>query len=309
MEIFVTYQSFYSIGGYLFAKYNLSSTNLHFLSLIVGVGIWAALFILQGFGLWKMAKKRNLPKKWLAFMPFANYLYMGKLAGECSIFGRKVKHMGLFVMIAQIVATVFSVLLIMAMSYLLLVEGTPTFVEDSLGMSVPYWNGTGFSQTVERFYRIGAGYTFGISIFSILQLVYDILLLILMMGLYRRYSPKSYTWLSLIVVFIPSARFIVTFCLRNRDEVDWDAYMRARREAYARQYQQQYGGYGNPYGNPYGNNGNPYGAGTPYGNQGMAQPQKPDDPFGEFGEKEEKPFEEFGDTETQNPDNGGDDFF
>ncbi len=310
MEIFLMYNSFFTVGGITLAEFDLSLTSLHFISLGVGACIWLAFFLMQGFGLWKMAKKRDLPKRWMAFVPFANFLYMGKLAGDCNMFGQKVKRLGLFAMIAQIITTVFSLLLLASISYLFLVEGEPSIVEDSLGSGIPYWGGTGFSKTVEDFYRIGAGYSFGISILSILQLVYEILLMMLCMGLYRRYTPKSYTWLSLLVIFVPMSRYIITFCLRNRQSIDWEAYMRARNEAFARQYQQQYGGYNN---GGYGSGqSNPYGNGTPYGNpNGQPTPPKPEEPFGEFGGKEdgEKPFEEFGENNALTTDTKDDDFF
>ena len=51
--------------------------------IVVGFSIWLVFFILQGFGLSAMAKKRGLKKRWLAFVPFANIWYIGKIAGEC----------------------------------------------------------------------------------------------------------------------------------------------------------------------------------------------------------------------------------
>ncbi|MBP3434327.1 MAG: hypothetical protein J6K50_03545, partial [Clostridia bacterium] len=102
---------------------------------------------------------------------------------------------------------------------------------------------------------------------------------------YKKYYPKNYLVLGMLSLFIPLSRFVIVFVLRNRNAVDYDAYMRARREAYMRQ-QQQYrntygnpygGGYGSPYNNPYGN---PYG-GNPYAQQPRPQ-QEPEDPFSEF---------------------------
>ena len=50
--------------------------------LLGAILLWGALFILQGVGLYVMAKKQGLKKKGLAFVPFVNILYMGKIAGE-----------------------------------------------------------------------------------------------------------------------------------------------------------------------------------------------------------------------------------
>jgi len=129
--------------------------------------------------------------------------------------------------------------------------------------------------------------------------------LILTIGLFKKYAPKNYFLLAVLGIIFPMSRYIVTFCLRNKPAIDYEAYMRARREEIAREYQQRYGNqYGTNYGNPYGN---PYGA--PYGQQPMP-PQKPAEPFDEFGKepREDKPFEEFGDENvTEKPNDG--DFF
>ena len=64
--------------------------------------LWLPFFILQSVGLYAMAKKRGFKKRALAFIPFANMLYMGKLAGNCNFFGRKMKRAGLYLMLAQL---------------------------------------------------------------------------------------------------------------------------------------------------------------------------------------------------------------
>ena len=230
---------------------------------IGGVAIWLTLFILQGFGLSAMAKKRGLKKRWLAFIPFANIWYIGKIAGECNVFGQRMKRGGLYTMLAQIFTTVLCGLTIAVQVYLLVVEGAPEY--DQFGF--PFWiNLTGFSAVAYKFYGISQ------YILPIFQLVYEVFMLILLIALYKRYAHRNYFILSMLALFVPVSRFIVIFVLRNRNGIDYEAYMRARHEAYMRQ-QQQYGGY-NPYYGGYNRN--------PYGNPQNA-PKPPEDPFGEFG--------------------------
>lgn len=243
-----------------------------------GASLWLALFILQGFGLTAMAKRRGLKKRWLAFIPFANIWYIGKIAGECTVFGQRMKRAGLYTMIAQILTTLLCGLSIAVQLYLYFVEGAPEY--DQFG--IPFWiNLTGFSSVAYKFYGVSQ------YILPIFQLVYEVFMLILLIALYKRYAPRNYFILGLLALFIPVSRFIVIFVLRNRQGIDYEAYMRARHEAYMRQ-QQQYNGYGGynpyygggynrPYGNPYGN---PYGAPQ---NAPQNAPQPPEDPFGEFG--------------------------
>ena len=110
MELFLLYDSCFTAC----AMFDMPVSMMHILSIAIGSGVWLLLFMLQGFGLWTMAKNRGWDKKGLVFVPFVNYLYISKLAGECQFFSQKIKKMGLFVMIAQIIATLFSLALLVA---------------------------------------------------------------------------------------------------------------------------------------------------------------------------------------------------
>lgn len=270
MELYTLY---YNIATFLNYFFSVPAVKALFFGMVISLIIWSALFVLQGFGLLQMAKNQNLKHKWLVFVPFANLLYVGKLTGECTVFGHRMKNAGLYAMIAQIVTTVFCVMTAVAEYYLYLNHGTP---DTHTTMGSPAWTGlTGFSLTVYKFYDL-SGY-----FLSIFQLICSILLLILFIGLYKKYSPKNYFALGLLLLVVPASRCVVAFVLRNKQPVDYAAYMRARQEAYMRQRQQ----YGNPYQNPYGGYGSPYG--NPYQNSygNPNSPQKPspeDEPFAEF---------------------------
>ena len=294
MEIY----SFYQIGCLIFSFFSKEYAFILTWAIVLGLVIWLAVFILQGIGLYAMAKRRSMKKKWLAFVPFANVYYMGKLAGDCGFFGHKMKNAGLYAMIAQIIAVLFTSLYIAAELYLYVNHGAPQPSADA--MSNPYWTGlTGFSLTVSKFYDYGG------LLYSIIGLVAELLLIVLAMGLYKKYAPRNYLLLTMLTLFvpIPVARFIIVFVLRNSEPIDYEAYMRARREAYIRRQQQQYGNPYNPNGTPYGNPYNtPYGQGGYAGqNGGQYQPPKPEDPFAEFSSDEEK-------TDAEK-DNNSDGFF
>ena len=53
-----------------------------FLYGLLGVVIWAGLFVLQGIGLSTMAKNRGMEKTWSSFVQFVNIYLLGKLAGD-----------------------------------------------------------------------------------------------------------------------------------------------------------------------------------------------------------------------------------
>lgn len=308
MELYSFYQSSFLIVSIILSRFSLHPTAPLISAVAIGLLAWLVFFILQGFGLYAMAKKRGLKKKALAFIPFANIWYMGKLAGECHFFSQKMKRAGMYAMVAQIVTTLLTILTIAAELYLWIQHGEPA--RDNV-YGILYWPGlTGFSATVSRFYDI-SGY-----LLSIFQLVTEIFMLVLVMGLYKKYTPKNYMILSFVSLFVPASRYIIIFVLRNRQEVDYEAYMRARREAYIRRQQQYYNQYGNPYNqNPYNRNsyGNPYG--NPYGqNQQNGQNQtsapKQEEPFAEFSSSNKgENSNGNSDGEQSKNDSNGDGFF
>jgi hypothetical protein len=228
MELYSTYQIATLISG-LFAD---NWSQLFVYSIGIGLFVWLALFILQGIGLYTMAKKREMKKAWLAFVPFANILYIGKLAGECYSFGHKVKRIGLFAMFAQIVTVLLTIATVAAEIYLYVNHGQPIVSEDMLGK--PYWPSlTGFSQKVESFY------VYSDFFLSIFQLIFGVLMLMMMTSLCKKYATKNHMPLSMLSFFVPLSRFIIIFCIRKNKAIDYEAYMRKQREEFMRR-QQQY---------------------------------------------------------------------
>lgn len=269
MELYSTYQIAALVSG-LFAK---DWSQLFAYSIGIGFFAWLALFILQGVGLYTMAKKREMKKAWISFVPFVNIWYLGKLAGECYTFGHKVKRIGIFAMAAQIITTLLTVATVASEIYLYVNHGQPIIPEETFAK--PYWpNLTGFSQQVESFY----GYSdFFLSIF---QLIFGILMLMIMTSLCKKYATKNYMPLSMLAFFIPLSRFVVIFCVRKNKAIDYEEYVRKQREEFMRrqqQYRKMYGNPYNPYGNPYQTQ-NPYNAGQ---SDGQKQPPK-EEPFSEF---------------------------
>ena len=286
MEIF----SFRNLAGLIVSFFVQDEKSFLIWSLIVSAFIWLCLFILQGFGLYAMAKHRGFKRKWLAFCPFVNIFYMGKLVGTCYLFNQRMKRAGLYTMIAQIVTTLFLTVNAVSELYLYINHGLPG-AEGTFGS---YWsNLTGFSGFVASVYEFSGFFVL------IPELCYTLLMLVLMVGLYKKYSPRNYMVLAVLSFMFP-IRFIVIFVLRHNNAIDYEAYMRARAEAYMRQQQQYYGNYTNPYGNPYGRPYQPpYGKQPPYGNNQPPSQDGPktEDPFAEFdGDKKEddKPSEKVG---------------
>ena len=281
--------NFYEMSSNIIASFFANKNVTAFLiGTLISLLIWIVAFILQGIGIYTMAKKQGLKKKALAFVPFVNIWYIGKLAGECHFFGQRMKRAGMYAMIAQFVATTLCIFAIVAFAYLCAMHGAPKITEFGY-----HWTGLAgsSSSTVYSFYEI-SGY-----LLPIFQLFVEIFLVVLMMSLCKKYAPKNYMLLSMLTLFIPVSRFFIIFALRNRAPIDYEAYMRARHEAYMRRQQQYYNQqnpYGNPYGRPYNNPyNNPYGQ-NPNGQNGAP---KAEEPFAEFSSDKkdgntDEPFEE-----------------
>ncbi len=281
MEIFNLFSSISTTWGYM----NFFRTGLRenaypalnwqtlVVSLLIAASVWLSLFVLQSIGLYTLAKKAGIRKPWLACVPFVNFLVVEKLTGDCNVFGQRMRHAGLFVMIAQIVNTVLCGLFVAAQIYLYY-QGQPVAIEGQLT-----WQSlSGFARTAYSFYSICY------YILSVTQLVYDVLMFILFLALFKRLQPRYAYLFAFLVLFFPLLRFIFVFVFRQKELIDYEAYRRRQREEYIRR-QQQYGGYGNPYG---GMTGNPYASSdSTASSQSQPTPPSQGSPFSEFDEEEQ----------------------
>ena len=199
----------------------------------------------------------------VVFVPFVNIWYIGKISGECTVFGQKLKRAGLYAMLAQIVLTLLCALEVFGMIYLWTTQGAPSF-----DAYYPYWGeAQGAALAMTKYLSFYNGF-----IRSIIQVVYEIMMFIILMGIYKKYSPSSHFILSVVSLFVPLSRCVILFVIRNKEKVDYDAYMRKKREEYMRS--RGFTQYGAPYGTPYGYNPNP----------NPQQPREPEDPFEEFNQ-------------------------
>lgn len=235
MEIYTIYRGFVSIFATVRGLEQVDGKML-FTALGIGGGIWLVLFVLQGFGLYAMAKKREMKNKWLAFVPFASVWYMGKLAGACDVFGKKMKRPGLYTMISQILTALVCAATITVEILLFTKYGTEEY--KIIGEYGVQWSNLPTAGRYAFNFYVISDY-----ILSIVQLVYLVLLFILLMGLYKKYYTRGYMLLSFVALFVPMSRYIAIFVIRNNKAIDYEAYMRARREEFIRRQQQQ-----NPYG-------------------------------------------------------------
>ncbi len=284
-------QTFYYIFGTMLrdsAETTAQYVYYVWLELIIGLAVGAALYalclVMGGFGLYKMAKRANKKHAWLAFLPFANTVYAGYLAGEANFFGQKMKRAGLYAMLAEIGYVAISVISLVAdFAMLGYYEKMPIVVNGVNGKTyfdyapdvtkVP-------SQYKWLYYGAYANDGFGwINIVSyVLLFLFLVFLCVAHIALFRKYNPRNPMVPVLFSVFFP-VRGFVYFALRNRTPVDYNAYMRSRMEAMRRQQQQYYGSYP-PYGGPTSGPAN-----GPYSGPASGPTNAPsDEPFSDFGD-------------------------
>ena len=243
------------------------------------LGVYVILLIFGGIGLSKLAKKQGLKHRWMGFLPFFNTYYAGKLAGETQFFGQKMKRIGLYAMLTEILYVVLQLFLMIAtvISYfpqyrtLEVDEGVMTGIANS---NMPAW----LEPTI----------LYGNLVAYLIWFFVIIFFCVLFIAFFRKYYARGPILLAFLSAVLPF-RGITIFAVRNNAPVDYNDYIRRRTQAYMRS-----NGYNQP----------PYG---PYGPQNGPQsgPQNGPDPFDGFGgpnsgnsgksSSDDDPFSEFDD--------------
>jgi|GEM_PF-775546 len=311
MEIFMLYETITSAWGYANSVYLQASDILYpvltrdilVLSLLGAFGVWLIMFLFQAFGLYRMAKGQGVRHKWLAFLPFANFILVERLGGRCTIFGQRMRRPGIFALVAQVVTCIVCGLFIAAQIYLYSVEGPPQYVDGQFGSPLQWVELEGLS------YYAYVVYTIFWWVVPIIQFVCNVFLFVLFSGLYKRYQPRFAYLFAFLTLLVPiwaglPVRYIFVFVFRRRPAIDYEDYIRRQREEFIRrqqqqqqEFQRQYGQFNQSYG-PYGQgNYGPYGqannGNTASSPQGNPNPQNPaattssapapsDEPFAEF---------------------------
>ena len=238
------------------------------ISVAVGIG----LFVLLGIGLYTMAKNRQMQQKWLAFVPFARYILMGRLIGEIKLFGKKTSKFGLItclvVLVAQAVTFALTFFEYFPIIALILKDGSATLLPTETG----------------ELAVVGAGYAPWaltlITVINYLSLFTDIAsilaLITIYIELFKRYAPDHYILYAVLSIFI-GIEGVFVFIVRNKPAVNYSDYIKEK-------FIKMQGGFMNMH------------------------RQAPDDPFREYARKGEydpgDPFSEFSDGK---PNDNGDD--
>lgn len=257
------------------------------LTFVIAGGIFLALHILQGIGLLFMARRANIRGgEVMAFVPFLNDYLIGKLAGDCSVFGKKIRHSGVIYAAVEFACCIATALSVTA-QYLL-----EPYLQPIGNMLYDYVN---VPQSLLWADTLDTVMTY---VQPILQLVYLFFLIVVLFSFFRKYAAR-YSLLFAFCSAIVPVKGAFIFAVRKNLPVDYESYMRAQREAYYRR-QRQYYEQQNPYNRPPYND--PYG--DPYGGNRNGAPPEEEDPFREFSQDRENTKDEDAKDRSEN-----DDFF
>lgn len=252
------------------------------IGLCIAAGIYLVCLVMGGIGMHVMAKKRGMKGSWMAFLPFLNTLYAGKLAGETNFFGKKVKWMGGAAALLEFVHVGLSVFSF----YILFSFMRPEYC-DPITTADGLFGGAEFVSS-----KLPVGMRWMLTadnVCEILIYVFYILMLLAMCLMFYSFYRKYYARSPFIMMFLSALfpfRGIVIFAVRNNAPVDYDAWMRRKMEEFNRRQQQNrpgnYGGYGG-YGDQGGYGG--YGGQSDPGSYGGAGGQggTGENPFPDFG--------------------------
>lgn len=250
--------------------FNISDSKIVLLSYISDIAIWLVGFIFMAIGIRYMAKKLNIKKGlWMAYVPFINWILLGKIIGNAVVWGKKFNNVGIWVMVFSIIQTVFNFLLNIGFY---LYEITIIFNVDFIFTSqflIDWVSGEGVLYIIAEV------------IVLIVDIAYIFFEVSIIFMIFRLYAPESALLFSILSLFLNPPLFgILLFVVRKRDR---------------RSFKQYYNVY-NAYSNFYGQNGyQPHN--QPPRNE---KPHNSDvDPFPEFSNK----------TENSEKQNDSDDFF
>lgn len=250
------------------------------IGLCIAAGIYLVCLVMGGIGMHVMAKKRGMKGSWMAFLPFLNTLYAGKLAGETNFFGKKVKWMGGAAALLEFVHVGLSVFSF----YILFSFMRPEYC-DPITTADGLFGGAEFVSS-----KLPVGMRWMLTadtVCEILTYVFYLFLLLAMCmmfySLYRKYYARSPFIMMFLSALLPFRGFVI-FAVRNNTPVDYDAWMRQRMEEFSRRQQQgrpgNYGGYG-----------------------GYSGPQDGSGSYGDSAQGNE-PFSDFGGPNSSNGSNG-----
>lgn len=243
------------------------STIFYIITLFVDGAFMLTAYVFKCIALYVLSNRQRLKNKWMCFVPFLNFIIIGKLIGKSVIWGLQIKNVGVVVCILSLVNFLFSIAYNfkpMANLIFNVAEGQKIIYSNAFLNFLYEINSTSSVINIFLYY---VKFFIGIA-----EIVFEVSMIFLV---FRKYNPQRAMLFGILSIFFESLFGIFLFVSRNNDPVDFSSY-----RVYERRY---YGGYpGNDY-----NDAN-------YSSRGGNSPQSNDvdnDPFPEFGSKKSSGYD------------------
>ena len=166
------------------------------LVLIVVLPIALATYIVNGISMMKISKKLGVENGWLAFVPFANYWLLGRLAEE----DQKVYY-------PEKKAVRWSVIYLVVVIVGMVLSGILGGIEGGVTAALEYSEHASASMAVllvEGVYILLTG---------VLSLAMNALMAIVLYKFYHRMAEKSAIWMTLLSIFVSFAQPVILLVL------------------------------------------------------------------------------------------------
>ena len=247
-------------------------------------------YVLRSVGLFTLAKRKGLKNVWLSWIP-CGWIYIAcMLVGETRVFGISFKKAALWLAIIFAVGEALSLVynFIKWFPYIayFFAGGEITIKNTASGsFIIPGNDFNNVFPSVES-----AGFIVMNAASSVCELIVSVSTIFLFINIFRKYYPQHYVLASVFSFLGLFGPFV--FSIRNRKEVNYGDYIRAR-------YGNMYGPFSNPYN---GNPNDPRYADPRYG-QNYREERPPETPFKDFAERGDvdpgDPFSEFSDDKDK----------
>ncbi len=284
----------------------MSITNGHiWAGLGISLAVIITLYVLRSIGLFMLAKRQNVQKAFLAWIPLVWFYVLCKLIGKARLFNMVYEKVAIWLCVvfavSQLLTIVANFIVYFPLFQYSLIEGGTIYIgsieqigeELLLYSSIDELMGIYVAKRILPFGLPVAKVNKILEVIDIFSAIFGLASVVITISAYfaffRKYLPQHFMLASLLSIFITPALAIFIFACRNKDAIDYNEYIRSR-----------YQGYQNPYQNPYNN---PYNQGG-YNRPNQA-PKQPESPFSEFDQKGDanpgEPFNEFDNNKNTDP--------
>ena len=173
-------------------------------------------FLFKAFAIRAMAKNQGLNKLYFAFIPFLNYVLLGKVIGVSYIFRKKVNNVGVLVAIFGLIS--FIVRTLLNLGYYVRVLG------EIFNFSI-FYNSAFITNWMEQ---TGTFYTIIYYAYDVLSIFEIIVTVALVFFVFRKYCPERAFFYGLVSIFVDFMFGVLLFVVRNRKPSGYSEFMRTR---------------------------------------------------------------------------------